>query len=64
MSSDDKGIAPFLATRKPKAKTKLLRIKTYLSNFVQILEEYIASVDDLSGQRHENFTRSTAEAVT
>ena len=50
--------------RKPKAKRKLLNIKKYLGKFVQVLEEHIAVVDVLSGQRHENLTRSTVEADT
>lgn len=50
MSKDDKGIALFFAMRKLEAKRILLIIKTYLGRFGQILEEHIASVDDLSGQ--------------
>ena len=64
MSRVEKGIAPFFAMRKPKTKRKLLRIKTYLGRFVLILEEHIAFVDNLSDQRHEDFTRLMAGAET
>ncbi len=67
ISSDEKGIAPLLAIKKPKAERTKFRIGTHPGKLVQIPKGDIVFVDrrsNFSGQRHAFSTRRTPEANT